>query len=114
MRARGAPETIQATATFKPTGVDAQVATIFGYAGGRVATSLSASDTKGPNTASVIGTEARIDIDAVWWLSRPLAVIGPLVCTAPMIWVYLRFHRKGRPLPVPDDGVTSDRRDVDG
>ncbi|WP_395243826.1 Gfo/Idh/MocA family protein [Agromyces sp. MMS24-K17] len=72
----GAPETIQATATFKPTGVDAQVATIFGYAGGRVATSLSASDTKGPNTASVIGTEARIDIDAVWYTPTTFRVVS--------------------------------------
>lgn len=72
----GAPETIQAAATFKPTGADAQVATIFGYGGGRVATSLSASDTKGPNTASVIGTEARIDIDAVWYTPTTFRVIS--------------------------------------
>ena len=43
--------TIQATATFKATGADAQVASIFGYDGGRMASTLSASDTKGPNTA---------------------------------------------------------------
>jgi len=28
---------------------------------------LSASDTVGPNVATVIGTEGRIDIDAVWY-----------------------------------------------
>jgi hypothetical protein len=53
-----------------------------------------------------------VDIDAVWWLSRPLAVIGPLACTAPMVWAYLRLHRAGRPVPVPDDGVTSDPASV--
>ncbi|KGJ71813.1 oxidoreductase [Cryobacterium roopkundense] len=63
----GAPESILASATFKETGADAQVATIFRYAGGQIATTLSASDTKGPNTASILGTAGRIDIDAIWY-----------------------------------------------
>ena len=63
----GPPETILASATFKDTGVDAQVATIFRYAGGQIASLLSASDTKGPNTASILGTAGRIDIDEVWY-----------------------------------------------
>jgi peptidoglycan/LPS O-acetylase OafA/YrhL len=28
--------------------------------------------------------------DAVWWLSRPLAVLGPLVCTLPVIYLFGR------------------------
>ena len=71
----GAPTTVQATATFGPTGADAQVATVFGYDGGRVATSLSASDTRGPNTATVLGTHARIDIDAVWYTPTTFRVV---------------------------------------
>lgn len=63
----GRPETILASATFKDTGADAQVATIFRYAGGQIASLISASDTKGPNTASILGTDGRIDIDAVWY-----------------------------------------------
>jgi len=63
----GAPETILASASFKDTGVDAQVATIFRYAGGQIASLHSASDTKGPNTASILGTDGRIDIDEVWY-----------------------------------------------
>lgn len=63
----GRPETILASATFKSTGADAQVATIFRYAGGQIASTLSASDTKGPNTATILGTEGRIDIDEVWY-----------------------------------------------
>jgi hypothetical protein len=49
-----------------------------------------------------------VRIDAVWWVSRPLAVIGPLLCTAPMIWVYLRLRGPGLrrsaipPTPVGD------------
>lgn len=63
----GAPETIMATATFKPTGVDAAVATVFRYPGGAIATTYSASDTRGPNVASVFGTAGRIDVDQVWY-----------------------------------------------
>ncbi|ANP71498.1 Gfo/Idh/MocA family protein [Cryobacterium arcticum] len=63
----GAPEKILAAATFKDTGVDAQIASVFRYPGGQIATLHSASDTKGPNTASILGTAGRIDIDAVWY-----------------------------------------------
>jgi len=63
----GKPASILASATFKDTGVDAQIATIFRYPGGQIASLLSASDTKGPNTASILGTEGRIDIDEVWY-----------------------------------------------
>jgi len=63
----GRPDSILASATFKATGADAQVATIFRYSGGQIATTLSASDTKGPNTASILGTEGRIDFDAIWY-----------------------------------------------
>jgi len=63
----GRPETVLASATFKATGVDAQVATIFRYPGGQIATTLSASDTKGPTTATILGTAGRIDIDGIWY-----------------------------------------------
>lgn len=72
----GAPLTIQSTAAFQDTGADAQVATIFGYDGGRVASMLSASHTLGSNTASVLGTEARIEIDQVWYMPTTFRVIG--------------------------------------
>lgn len=71
----GAPSTIQSTATFKDTGADAQIANIFAYDGGRVASMLSASDTLGPNTAVVIGTRARIEIDRVWYTPTSFRVI---------------------------------------
>ncbi|UOE44359.1 Gfo/Idh/MocA family protein [Agromyces larvae] len=71
----GEPVTIQSTATFKSTGADAQIATVFGYDGGRIATTLSASDAKGPNTATVLGTLARIDIDGVWYTPTSFRVV---------------------------------------
>jgi predicted dehydrogenase len=70
----GAPELIEATATFKPTGADAQVATVFRYAGGQIATTYSASTTQGPNVAVVLGTEGRIEIDSVWYAASGLRV----------------------------------------
>jgi predicted dehydrogenase len=70
----GAPESIQAMATFKETGADAQVATIFGYPGGQIATTYSASTTRGPNVATVLGTDGRIEIDSVWYTPTGLRV----------------------------------------
>lgn len=72
----GKPRTIQASATFKQTGADAQLATIFGYEGARMAVTLSASDTKGPNNAVVLGTQARIEIDHVWYTPTTFRVIA--------------------------------------
>ncbi|MFM2349048.1 MAG: hypothetical protein RIR04_14 [Pseudomonadota bacterium] len=63
----GKPSAIQATATFRETGADAQVATIFHYANGAIATTLSSSDSAGPNRAAVVGTKGRIEIDHVWY-----------------------------------------------
>jgi predicted dehydrogenase len=63
----GEPVSVQATARFKATGADAEVATLFRHAGDAISTTLSASDSAGPNIATVIGTEGRIDIDRVWY-----------------------------------------------
>ena len=63
----GQPSSIQASATFRATGADAQVATLFHYGSGAIATTLSSSDSAGPNRASVVGTTGRIDIDRVWY-----------------------------------------------
>jgi hypothetical protein len=49
------------------TGVDRQTAILLGYPGGQQAVLHTALDTLGPNTASIIGTEGRIDIAAVWY-----------------------------------------------
>ena len=63
----GAPDHVQATATFKPTGVDGSVATILRHPGGAVSTSYSSSETLGTNTATVLGTEGRIEISSIWY-----------------------------------------------
>jgi predicted dehydrogenase len=63
----GAPKTVQATARFKATGADAEVATLFRHANDAVSLTVSISDAAGPNIATVIGTQGRIDISAVWY-----------------------------------------------
>lgn len=72
----GAPQTVLAAARLRPTGVDAEVGAVFGYPDGCIATMLSASDARGSNIASIIGTRARIDIDATWFTPTTFRVIG--------------------------------------
>jgi predicted dehydrogenase len=70
------PSTIEVAAKFKRTGVDGQVATLFGYPGGEVAMTLSSSDTAGPNVAAIMGTEGRIELDSVWYAPTSFRVIN--------------------------------------
>lgn len=73
----GAPTTITATARLGETGADAEVATMMTHEGGAVSTTLSSSRAAGPNTATIIGTEARIDIDRVWYTPTSFRVVAP-------------------------------------
>lgn len=73
----GAPSKIQATARLIETGADAEVATIMAHEGGAISTSISSSRAAGPNTAAIIGTEARIEIDRVWYMPTSFRVVGP-------------------------------------
>jgi predicted dehydrogenase len=72
----GEPVTIQASARLVETGADAEVATIMTHTGGAISTTLSSSRTAGPNTATVLGTKARIEIDRVWYSPTSFRVIG--------------------------------------
>jgi predicted dehydrogenase len=71
----GTPAQLTASATFRDTGADAAVATVFTYEDDdRIATTLSSSNAHGPNVASVIGTEGRIDVDSVWYTATSFTV----------------------------------------
>jgi predicted dehydrogenase len=63
----GAVDEVAATATMRETGVDADVAVTLRHADGALSTSFSSSRTRGRNVATVLGTEGRIDIEAVWY-----------------------------------------------
>ncbi|MEV4688945.1 Gfo/Idh/MocA family protein [Microbacterium sp. LWH3-1.2] len=73
----GEPLSIAAAARIGDAGSDTEVATIMTHASGALSTSLSASRGAGPNTAAVIGTEARIDIDSVWYSPTSFRLVGP-------------------------------------
>jgi predicted dehydrogenase len=63
----GSPTVVKAMAAKTVTGVDRQTAILFGFDDGRQAVLHSALDTRGPNTAVILGTEGRIEVDAVWY-----------------------------------------------
>ncbi|GAA3212311.1 Gfo/Idh/MocA family oxidoreductase [Microbacterium terregens] len=73
----GAPVAVTAAATLGPTGVDGEVATILSHASGALSTSISASHAAGPNTAHIVGTDARIDIDPVWYNPTSFRLVAP-------------------------------------
>jgi len=63
----GAPDSVTASAVFKPTGADAQVAAIFRYDNQAIAVAMAGSDSAGRNIATIHGTAGHIEIDAVWY-----------------------------------------------
>lgn len=73
----GLPERITALARLSDAGSDAEVATVFAHAGGAVSTTVSSSRGAGTNSAQIVGTEARIEIDRVWYTPTSFRVITP-------------------------------------
>ncbi len=72
----GLPDSVDATAQLGKTGVDEQVQAVLNYNDGRMAATFSSIRGAGPNTASIIGTRARIDIDRVWYTPTTFRVIS--------------------------------------
>jgi predicted dehydrogenase len=70
----GTPTDVKALSAKTATGVDRQTAILFGFDDGRQAVLHSALDTKGPNTAAILGTEGRIEVDAVWYSPTTFSV----------------------------------------
>ena len=73
----GTPTSIRAVGRLIETGADAEVATVMTHEGGAISTTLSSSRAAGPNSASIIGTAARIDIDRVWYSPTSFRVVLP-------------------------------------
>jgi len=46
------------------------------HEGGAISTTLSSSRAAGPNSAAIIGTDARIEIDRVWYTPTSFRVIA--------------------------------------
>lgn len=45
------------------------------------------------------------DVDLGWWLTRPLAIIGPLLCTIPVLWLFQRLSKGSKKTAV--EGTTT-------
>ncbi|WP_102158544.1 Gfo/Idh/MocA family protein [Zhihengliuella halotolerans] len=73
----GRPETIKASARLGDTGADTEIATVFTHASGAVSTTLSSIRSAGPNRASIIGTQGRIEIDPIWFAPTSFTHYGP-------------------------------------
>jgi predicted dehydrogenase len=74
----GKPTTVHVHSSPTPvTKVDRQDAVILGYDDGQQAVLHFALDTQGPNQAVILGTEARIEIDGVWYTPTRFRVIAP-------------------------------------
>lgn len=71
----GTPTEVMAHGVIGPTGVDESVATVLDHGDGVVSTSFSSMRTRGPNRAVVLGTNGRIEIEAVWYSPAAVTVL---------------------------------------
>lgn len=72
----GPVERAAATGRLGETGADTEVAIALAHAGGAVSSLVTSSRAAGPNVAHIVGTEARIDIDAVWYTPTSFRLTG--------------------------------------
>lgn len=72
----GLPTQTRAVARLMETGSDAEVATVMTHPSGAVSTTVSSSRGAGPNTAHIVGTEARIEISGVWYAATDFRVLS--------------------------------------
>jgi predicted dehydrogenase len=70
----GAPLELTAVGSLRHTGVDHSVAIIMRHRDNALSTSYSSMETRGTNTATVLGTEGRIDIGSVWYTPAEVKV----------------------------------------
>jgi predicted dehydrogenase len=71
----GRPETIRALSTAAFTGVDAQTSILLGHAGGAQALLTCSTSTSTPTRALIAGTEARIEVDSVFFAPTAFTVV---------------------------------------
>jgi predicted dehydrogenase len=72
---QGTPDRIQATGTLASTGVDGQVSAVLGSDAGLQSVVNTTLFAKTPTTATVSGTQARIEIAGDFYMPQPITVI---------------------------------------
>lgn len=73
----GAPVEVRALGRLGETGADTEVSIALTHASGAVSSLLTSSRAAGPNTAHIIGTKARIEIDRVWYTPTSFRLVTP-------------------------------------
>jgi len=73
----GMPQDLHLTGSLAPSGVDAEAGGLLRYPGGRRALVDVSLVSHLPNSASVVGTEMRADLDAPFWAPRRVVLSGP-------------------------------------
>lgn len=73
----GAPSDVLALSTPTATGVDRQTSILLGYDSGAQAALTTVLDAAGDNSATVVGTDARIELDATFFAPTSFRVVDP-------------------------------------
>ena len=73
----GTPHRVTAVSDPASTGVDAQTSILLQYPGGAHAVVTTTLEAQGSNRASIIGTEARIEIEAIWYTPTSFSLVLP-------------------------------------
>jgi len=71
----GEPEHIAGRAAMTSTGVDASVATVSLHPGGALGTTMSSMVSRGRNSASIIGLDARLEIRETWYAPTSVRLV---------------------------------------
>lgn len=72
----GAPDVVTARSTKAFTGVDAQTSVILDHVSGAQAVLTTTLLARSPTRAAIVGTEARLEIDSVWYQPSSFTVIS--------------------------------------
>jgi predicted dehydrogenase len=72
----GAPDVVTARSSKAFTGVDAQTSVILDHPGGAQAVLTTTLLARSPTRAAIVGTEARLEIDTVWYQPSSFTVIS--------------------------------------
>lgn len=89
----GLPEEIQAMGRLGETGADTELSLSMRHRGGALSSIFASSRVAGRNTAEILGTAARIEIDATWYQPTNFRVIG----TDGNVWEHYQS-------PIPNGG----------
>ena len=72
----GSPSNVVAVSAPAATGVDAQTSMLLDHEGGRHAALTTTLEARSPNRAAIVGTLARVEIDATWYAPTTFTMVS--------------------------------------